>query len=72
LFELSDQLEELITICHCGKKARFNGRKINNQFVFDGDQVAIDGIDATYESLCGECYLKYQKNEINTKKNDEI
>ena len=23
-----------------------------------GDEVAIDGIDATYESLCPECYIK--------------
>ena len=27
-------------------------------FVFDGDQVAIDGQDVWYESLCGACYLE--------------
>ena len=27
-------------------------------FVFDGAQVAIDGEDVTYESLCGVCYLE--------------
>ena len=26
-------------------------------FVFEGDQVAIDGVEVTYESLCGSCYL---------------
>ncbi|MWD30700.1 thymidine kinase, partial [Aquicoccus sp. SCR17] len=26
-------------------------------FVFEGDQVAIDGVQVTYESLCGTCYL---------------
>ncbi|MCW2498282.1 MAG: thymidine kinase, partial [Jatrophihabitans sp.] len=25
---------------------------------FSGDQVAIDGVDVTYESLCGACYLE--------------
>ena len=59
LFELAHSLEELKTICRCGKKAIFNGRKINDKFVFEGSQVAIDGADkVTYESLCGKCYLK--------------
>jgi thymidine kinase len=35
----------------------FNARKANGQFIFDGAQVAIDGVDVTYESLCGDCYL---------------
>jgi thymidine kinase len=26
--------------------------------VLAGDLVAIDGIDVTYESLCGACYLE--------------
>ena len=25
--------------------------------MFEGDQVAIDGVQVTYESLCGTCYL---------------
>lgn len=56
--ELSDELEELATICACGKKAKFNARLINGKFVSVGDEVAIDGIDAEYEPLCGECYVK--------------
>lgn len=58
LFELAHSLEELKTICRCGKKAIFNARKINDKFVFEGSQVAIDGSDkVSYESLCGNCYL---------------
>ena len=57
LLEIAHSLEELKTICRCGRKAVFNTRKINGQFVFDGAQVAIDGGDVTYESLCGQCYL---------------
>jgi thymidine kinase len=57
LLEIAHSLEELKTICRCGKKAVFNARKQNDRFVFDGAQVAIDGVDVTYESLCGECYL---------------
>lgn len=60
LFELSDEIEELYTICRCGKKARFNGRIVNGEFTTIGDQVAIDGT-VKYESLCGECYLRKVK-----------
>lgn len=61
LFELAHALEELKTICACGKKALFNGRKLNGKFVFHGDQVAIDGENKVeYESLCGGCYFKHQ------------
>lgn len=59
LFELAHSIEELKTICRCGKKAILNGRKVSGKFVADGSQVAIDGeADVAYESLCGSCYLK--------------
>ena len=58
LLEVAHSLEELKTICRCGRKAVFNARKVGDVFVFAGDQVAIDGIDVTYESLCGACYLE--------------
>jgi thymidine kinase len=57
LLEVAHSLEELKTICRCGRKAMFNARKIDGRFVFDGDQVAIDQGSVTYESLCGACYL---------------
>ncbi len=65
LLAIAHSLEELKTICRCGRKAVFNGRVVGGRFVFDGDQVAIDegasGDTApevtTYESLCGTCYL---------------
>ena len=67
IIALADELEELYTICSCGKKARFNARLINGKYVSEGNIVAIDGIDATYEPLCGKCYiekvLKYNKNK---------
>ena len=57
LLEISHSIEELKTICRCGKKAILNGRIINGQFVKSGVQVAIDGQQAEYESLCGACYI---------------
>ena len=58
LLEIAHSIEELKTICRCGRKAVFNARKVGDRFIFDGDQVAIDGVDVTYESLCGACYLE--------------
>lgn len=58
LLEIAHSVEELKTICRCGRKAVFNARRVDDTFIFDGDQVAIDGVDVTYESLCGECYLR--------------
>ena len=58
LLAIAHTLEELKTICRCGRKAVFNGRLVDGRFVFDGDQVAIDGAEVTYESLCGDCYLQ--------------
>lgn len=57
LMEIAHSIEELKTICRCGSKAIFNARIVGGAFVSHGDQVAIDGQQATYESLCGRCYL---------------
>jgi thymidine kinase len=65
LLEIAHSLEELKTICRCGRKAVFNGRRIGDRFVFDGDQVAIDGESVTYESLCGACYLEESGGVLN-------
>jgi thymidine kinase len=74
LLEVAHSLEELKTICRCGRKAVFNARSVNGKFIFDGDQVAIDtssnlsagGAPAVnYESLCGACYLEESNGVLN-------
>ncbi len=74
LLEIAHSLEELKTICRCGRKAVFNARKIDGIFVFDGNQVAIDSStqsdgdgarEVTYESLCGACYLQESRGVLN-------
>jgi len=58
LFELADNIQKLETMCRCENQAEFNCRKVGDRYVFDGDQLAIDGEEAvTYTSLCGTCYL---------------
>ena len=59
LFELVDSIEKLPTMCRCGSQAEFNCRKRGDKYVFEGEQVAIDGEQAvTYDSLCGSCYTE--------------
>jgi len=66
LLEIAHSLEELKTICRCGRKAVFNARTVDGQFVFDGDQVAIDGEqEVSYEALCGACYLEESGGTLN-------
>jgi thymidine kinase len=58
LLLLAHSIEELKTICKCGRKAMVNGRKVGGRFVFEGQQVAIDGKgDVEYEPLCPSCYF---------------
>ena len=68
LLEVAHSLEELKTICRCGRKAVFNGRMIDGVYVFDGDQVAIDGALVSYESLCGSCYLEESGGVLNNRR----
>ncbi|TPW73468.1 thymidine kinase [Schumannella sp. 10F1B-5-1] len=65
LLETAHSLEELKTICRCGRKAVFNARTVDGRFVFDGEQVAIDGVEVGYESLCGACYLDESGGVLN-------
>lgn len=66
LIELADEIEELITICSCGKRAKFNARFINGKFTLKGKEVVIDGSkdNIEYRPMCGKCYLEEMKKNI--------
>lgn len=58
LMEIADVLEEFKTLCFCGETARYCGRRVDDNFVIDGDDVVIDGTsNVTYVPLCGKHYL---------------
>ena len=70
LLELAHNIEEMKTICTCGRKAICNCRKVNGQFVFEGEQVAIDlENDVQYVSMCPQCYFKARRAFYAAKKN---
>jgi thymidine kinase len=51
LMALADDIEELKTICWCGKKATINARILDGHVLTEGPQVLIGG-NETYTSLC--------------------
>ena len=63
LLELADEIEELITICACGKRAKFNARFVDGKFTLDGETVLIDGTknNVVYKPMCGKCYINEYK-----------
>ena len=70
LLELAHTIEEMKTICTCGRKAICNCRKVNGQFVFEGEQVAIDlENDVQYVSMCPQCYFKARRAFYAARKN---
>lgn len=66
LFETADELVMVKRQCSCGNDKIYNMRLENGIPVFEGNVVAIDGIDATYKSLCRNCY-KSEKKKIRKK-----
>ncbi|MCI8348897.1 MAG: thymidine kinase [Firmicutes bacterium] len=51
----ADKIEEIKTICWCGRKATMVARVVDGQFVKQGEQVVIGGNDM-YVSLCRKHY----------------
>lgn len=61
LLQIAHDIEEIKTICGCGKKATYNARFLNGKLVADGPDVLIDDgtIDIEYRAICPACYEKY-------------
>ena len=56
LLALADEMDEMKTICDCGRKATMNMRvDAHNRKVTEGAQVEIGG-NARYRSVCGRCF----------------
>ena len=53
--EVADELEEIPTICWCGKKARFTARVENGRVVKEGELIKLGG-NESYTSLCRKHY----------------
>lgn len=64
LLQIAHTIEEMKTICRCGRKSIYNARYVDGKFTDKGEQIVIDGKKkVTYISMCGKCYLE-EKNKI--------
>ena len=62
LLQIAHVIEELKTICDCGRKATLNTRWLDDKLVTDGPDILIDGTSKIeYRALCAHCYMKYKE-----------
>lgn len=61
LLQIAHNLEEIKTICDCGRKATLNARLINGKIVSDGPDILIDDgkTNVEYRAFCPVCYEKH-------------
>lgn len=57
LVELADSLQEVKTICTCGRKASVNARLIDGKITTNGEEILI-GAEESYEGMCYLCFRK--------------
>lgn len=56
LFEVADEIEQVPTVCWCGRRAHFNARVINGKIVREGEQVFLGG-NESYVALCRKHFM---------------
>lgn len=59
LFEIADSLQEIKSVCECGRKATMNAKFVNGYICTDGSEVDI-GADEKYKGMCYTCFKKEQ------------
>lgn len=67
LLQIAEDLEEIKTICSCGRKATRNTRFLDDKLVIDGPDILIDDgkTKIEYRSLCSKCYYEHlNQNEL--------
>ncbi len=61
LVEIADSLNEIKSVCKCGRKATINARIINGKICVDGEELLIG--DETYEGMCYRCFKQRLEKE---------
>lgn len=68
LLELSESLQEIKTVCKCGKKATINARfDKTGHVITKGEQIDIGG-NEKYKALCKECFEEFKMGYVLDKK----
>lgn len=64
LLEIADSIQEIKSVCKCGKRATINARFNNGKIVTKGEQILIGGND-TYRGICKHCYIELLNESVN-------
>ncbi len=61
LLQQAHEIDEIKTICECGRKAIYNARFLNGKLVADGPDILIDDPKnkVEYKAICAHCYQDY-------------
>lgn len=62
LLSLAHTIEEIKTMCRCGKKATHHLLKVNGKYIFDGDGIHVG--DTEFSSVCGRCWLRTKVGKL--------
>lgn len=62
LLQIAHDIDEIKTICECGRKATCNARFLNGKFMADGPDVLIDDgkTEIEYRAICPKCFADYK------------
>jgi thymidine kinase len=62
LLQIAHDIDEIKTICECGRKATCNARFLDGKFMADGPDVLIDDgkTEIEYRAICPKCYADYK------------
>ena len=63
LLQIAHDIEEIKTICECGRKATYNARFLDGKLIADGPDILIDDGKSKieYRAICPVCYERYSK-----------
>ena len=57
IIEITDEIEEIKTVCSCGRKALINARLVNGKPTLDGEQIMLGG-NESYVAMCHKCWSR--------------
>lgn len=57
LMEIADAIQEIPTVCWCGKRANYNARVSGGKIIRTGEQIKLGG-NESYVSLCRKHFLE--------------
>lgn len=65
LLQIAHRIDELKTICDCGRKATLNARFLNDKLVTTGPDILIDDGSSKieYRALCNHCYYQFLEEQ---------